>query len=213
MKSSLLVDHPLQSRDNFILDRLLVKWVDPLIRAAYHQPLEDGDVWSVSDTPMSVQHHASMFSAAWREECARSVQEGREPNLRKTLLGVYSGDILRGGVFQFVFMMLQLLQPYIIGHLLQYISSEESHVAVGIMWALILGTVAFVSSSVLVMAFTNNRIMGTHMRAAMMMSVYEHSMKISNASRMKNDIGTTTNLMAIDSEKIFLASQFLHFLW
>lgn len=116
-------------------------------------------------------------------------------------------------------MLLQLFQPVIIGRLLEYISSDSSSgasgggIGTGLLWGLLLALVAFLSSTALVLAFSNNRRFGTFVRASLMMSIYDHSMQITNASRMKNDIGTTTNLMAIDAEKIFLATQFIHFLW
>jgi ATP-binding cassette, subfamily C (CFTR/MRP), member 1 len=210
--------HPEETHRNFVLDRILVKWINPLIQLAYQDPLEESDVWPVDDTEMSVQRHALLFSAAWATERTRAREQGDSPSMRHTLARVYRRDLVLGGVYQLHFLVLQLLQPFIIGRLLHYISagsedSSSSGVATGLMWALLLGLVAFLSSNALILAFSNNRRFGTFVRAGLMMNIYEHSMHITNASRMKNDIGTTTNLMAIDSEKIFLAVQFVHFLW
>lgn len=211
--------HPEEAQKNFVWNKILLKWLNPLIQLAYQGPLEESDVWPVADTDMSVQHHAAVFSAAWAAECAVAREKGgAAPSLRNTLLHIYRRDVIVGGLYQFQFMLLQLLQPFIIGRLLGYISSDREDnggggVGTGLMWALLLAVVAFLSSNALVLAFSNNRRFGTFVRAALMMSIYEHSMKITNASRMKNDIGTTTNLMAIDSEKVFFSVQFLHFLW
>ena len=208
--------HPEETHKNFVLDRILVKWINPLIQSAYQEPLEESDVWPVDDTDMSVQHHAALFSAAWASERAIAIEQDRAPSLRNTLAHVYRRDLVVGGLYQLQFLVLQLLQPFIIGRLLEYISSDSSKaggLGTGLLWSLLLGSVAFLSSNALILAFSNNRRFGTFVRAALMMSIYEHSMKITNASRMKNDIGTTTNLMAIDSEKLFLAVQFVHFLW
>ena len=60
--------HPQNTHQNFVLDRLLVKWMNPIINLAYHTPLEESDVWDVADTDMSVKHHASLFAAAWAAE-------------------------------------------------------------------------------------------------------------------------------------------------
>lgn len=58
--------HPEKTHKSFVLDRLLVKWINPLI--THHTPLEESDVWEVSDTDMSVQRHSALFSAAWTAE-------------------------------------------------------------------------------------------------------------------------------------------------
>lgn len=212
--------HPEETHKSFIFDTILVKWINPIINVAYKEPLEESDVWPLDHTDMSVQHHATLLSAAWKEECRRTQERGRSgaSSLRDVILRVYRRDILVGGGYQLLFFVLQLMQPFIIGRLLEYLAGDGSSsggggVGTGIMWALILGGVAFLSSNALILAFANNRRFGTFVRAALMMNIYEHSMHITNASRMKNDIGTTTNLMAIDSEKVFFAVQYLHFLW
>jgi hypothetical protein len=209
--------HPEETHQRFVLDKILVKWINPLIHIACQEPLEETDVWPVEHMDMSVQRHAALLSEAWMLECARASELHRPPSLRNTILRVYRRDILLGGVYQLQFLVLQLLQPFIIARLLQYISTDRTEsgdgVGTGVMWSLLLGLVAFLSSNALILAFSNNRRFGTFVRAALMMHIYEHAMKITNASRMKSDIGTTTNLMAIDSEKVFVAVQFLHFLW
>ena len=64
--------------------------------------------------------------------------------------------------------------------------------------------------------FRNNELVvvfGISIRSGMMMLIYEHALKLTSNSKQKNTVGQMTNLMAIDAEKLFLAAQFLHFLW
>jgi hypothetical protein len=213
--------HPEQLPQNFILDGILVQWLNPVINLAYSlththtHSLQTSDIWSLDSTEMSVEKHSTLLSAEWMSERVNAREENRQPSLRHTIFRVYKYEFLRGGCYQLIFFILQLIQPFIIGKLLEYLSNDgvSEGVTVGLMWSLILGIVAFFSSNSLILAFSNNRRFSTFIRAALMMNIYEHSMHITNASRMKNDIGTTTNLMAIDSEKVSIAVQMIHFLW
>ncbi len=45
------------------------------------------------------------------------------------------------------------------------------------------------------------------------MAVYKHSLKLTSQARQQNTVGQLVNLLAIDSEKLFLAVQFFHFTW
>ena len=55
--------------------------------------------------------------------------------------------------------------------------------------------------------------LGLGVRAATMMAVYQHSLGLTASARLGTTVGSTTNLMAIDAEKLFLTTQFIHFLW
>jgi ABC-type multidrug transport system fused ATPase/permease subunit len=54
---------------------------------------------------------------------------------------------------------------------------------------------------------------GIGIRSALMMSIYEQSLKLTSSARQQNSVGQTVNLMSIDTEKLFLSTQFIHFLW
>jgi hypothetical protein len=215
--------------------KILVSWITPLINLAFQRSLNEDDIYPTPDY-FEVSQNAQKLSEAWaleRESASTSVPP-RSPSLVRAIYYVYRKDVWVGGGFQLLFTFMQLLQPLIISQLIRYVSSENVAFSVGMGWALALGVVAFLSSSFLVSSFYTNRRLGLCVRAGMMMMIYEHSMRLTAASRISNDIGTTTNLMSIgnvvaivsrryscscldwivvDAEKMLITVQFLHFLW
>lgn len=116
--------------------------------------------------------------------------------------------------FQFAFMLLQFAQPFIIGALIDGLtSSSKIDLGQGLALACGLGVISFSSSCCISAAMFNSRQLGLQVRTAMMMAVFEKSLRLTNAARAQSSVGNVTNLMAIDAEKLLLGVQFLSYLW
>lgn len=181
--------------DSWRLTRLLINWITPLINLANLRPLNEDDIYP-SPENFEVASNARKLSQAWALECER-VEHPNTPSLIRVMYNVYKEEVWTGGFFQLMFTFMQLLQPIIIGQLIRLVSDEGSSFKAGLSWAIALGVVAFLSSSFLVYSFYTNRRLGLCVRAGVMMIIYEHAMQLTTASRMANDVGTTTNLMSI----------------
>jgi ABC-type multidrug transport system fused ATPase/permease subunit len=117
------------------------------------------------------------------------------------------------GVYQFGLMLFQTALPYLVGELVHYIATGEGGIQSGIGLAFGLAAVSLTSSYCYTQNTFDLRRIGTAIRSGIMMAVYSHALKLTAAARMENTIGQTTNLIAIDAEKLFLAVQYLHSLW
>ena len=58
-----------------------------------------------------------------------------------------------------------------------------------------------------------NRLLGISVKAGIMTVIYEQALHLASASRLSYSVGQITNLVGIDSDKLFMAVQFPHFLW
>jgi hypothetical protein len=202
------VRHP--EEDTWPIYRICVWWLSPVIDIAYKRPLNEDDLWE-PPTFCEISSVSQRLSDEWSKECER--QDGIKPSLLRALFHVFRADVIRSGFFQFCFMVLQLTQPFLIGNLLDEISSPTSTLKSGLLAALPLGCVAFLSSAALITAFYQLRRTGICIRGSMMMKVYSHALLITSTARQQSSIGTTANLMSIDSEKLVLSYLFLHYLW
>jgi len=111
-------------------------------------------------------------------------------------------------------MLLQFAQPFVIGLLIDGITSPESiSMRDGLLLALALGLMSFASSWCIAAAFFNSRQLGLQVRTATMMAVFEKALTLTASARLESSMGNVTNLMAIDAEKLFIAAQFLNFIW
>lgn len=194
--------------------RVMVFWIFPLIATAYKRQLEEVDVWDCPDK-QSVEFAEGMVRDAWLAEQVAAAAEtpARPPSIKWALWRAYSSQIREAGVYQALFMLSQLGQPYLVGLLVQYISTGEGGIGYGIGLALALAAVSLCSSYTLASSLFLNRRLGVVVRTGVMAMVYSQSLALTSASRQKLTIGTIVSLMSVDSEKLFLAAQFFHFLW
>lgn len=114
---------------------------------------------------------------------------------------------------QLLFVMFQIGQPFLVGQLVKFVREGNGGPGLGVGLAIALGAVSVCSSISISIVFYISRNMGMEVKAALMMAVYEKTLSITSTAKQSHSVGQTTNLAAIDAEKIFLASQFPHFLW
>jgi ABC-type multidrug transport system fused ATPase/permease subunit len=135
------------------------------------------------------------------------------PPLGWALLRSYRREIRVGGLFHLGFATLQLLLPFLIGLLLDYLETGGAGVGYGVGIAVLLGAVSAGSSYCIVNTLYWMRRLGLNMRSAVMMGVYDHALRLSPASRQQCPAGRVLNLMSVDADKLFLTAHYLHALW
>lgn len=191
---------------------ILLQWVNPLIRLANKRSLQPSDVW---DCPPheTVEHQTKLFWKAWNHERNQAIEEDRKPSFLWSLFMAFGDRLITAGIMQCIFMLIQIGQPFLVGELVGFIQTGDGGIRRGVWLACLFGGMAFISSLLLARVFDQLRRLGDAVRAGVMMAVYEQSLRLTTSSRLTNTIGQTTNLIAIDVEKLNLAVQFLHFLW
>ena len=194
------------------VSKLFVYWINPLIKLSGERQLSFDDVWDVPSN-QSVAHDAKIVWDAWLIEEALAAKENREPSLTQALFMGFGKDFHIAGGLQALFMFSQIAQPYLVGELVNFIRLGEGGTSYGAGISLALLVVSLISSMAFTASFSILRRLGVSIRSGVMMAVYEKALRLTSASRMQNTIGQTTNLMSIDSEKLFLSAQFLHFIW
>ena len=194
------------------VSKLMVFWINPLIATAGQRQLSFEDVWATPSN-QSAQHDSKVVWSAWEEELNHALVEQRMPSLSQALYMGFRRDFHIAGGLQAVFMFSQIVQPYLVGELVNYIQFGNGGLSYGAGISVALLIISLISSMSFTAGFSILRRMGVSMRSGVMMAVYEKALKLTSASRMQNSIGQTTNLMSIDAEKLFLSVQFLHFIW
>jgi ABC-type multidrug transport system fused ATPase/permease subunit len=202
--------HP--SENSFFFTRFMVFWIAPLIKLARERQLQESDVWD-TPTKSNVLHSHNEFRKFWIEEQKSSIVKGKKPSLFKALLRCYFKPFALSGLLQLLFVMFQVGQPFLVGALVHYVRTGDGGIGVGMGLAVGLGALSVCSSISLTIVFYISRNIGTEVKAAIMMAIYEKTLSITSSAKQENSVGQTTNLAAIDAEKLFLASQFPHFLW
>lgn len=135
------------------------------------------------------------------------------PSFLKAILRGFGSTFLLSGCYQFCFMCTQLAQPFLVSELVHFVATGHGGIQRGVGLSFALAAISFDSSIFLTASLYTNRLLGISIRSGVMMIVYEHALHLTTAARMQSSVGQTTNLMAIDSEKLFQAVIFCHFIY
>lgn len=210
----------------------LLSWLNPLIRTANERPLKEDDVWPCP-THETVHQQGLQFWETWKNERKRAEEVGTEPSMVRALICAFGHRFFIAGCYQLSFMLFQLAQPFLVAELVQFIS-EGGPVSTGVGLALGFAAASLICSISIAQALSHLRQLGVAVRCGVMMAVYEQALRLTTAARMSSTVGKcsfvssliflivlrllfftgqTTNLMAIDAEKLNIAVQFVHFIW
>ena len=202
--------HP--EEESSILGFFSVSWVLPLLQLAAKRPILEEDVW---DCPkkQSVGYAAGKFWSSWTIEESNAKALERKPSLLTALLKAYGREIAISGLCQMSFALTQLAQPYLVGEIVNYMATGNGGLNYGVGLTFGFASISITSSALLHLTLFRNRRLGASVRSAVMASVYSYSLNLSSSAQAQAGTGTLTTLMAIDSEKMFIAAQFIHFLW
>ena len=123
--------------------------------------------------------------------------------------------LIYGGIWEFVFALGRLSLPLALYQLLKIIEkdAESSHLHEGLPFAIAL------SLGIVLSAVAQNRTAflsassGIRLRAALSACIYEHALRLSPSGRAGLSSGTVTNLVAVDTQKLFDVCVELHSIW
>lgn len=205
--------HPLDSAGFFT--KVVLGWLSPLIWLASERPIEESDVW---DAPLvhGPKANAPKFQAAWQAELAAARISGRrQPSVARAVFHTFKRRILTNALVLFSFACSLLAQPFFIRGLMRFMNDGNSkeEVGVGIAYASAM-LICSALSSILISNYGRvSKDLGVHVKTSLMCTIFEHSMHLSASARLQTSVGQTTNLLSVDSERVFLAMNFMHFVW
>jgi ATP-binding cassette, subfamily C (CFTR/MRP), member 1 len=214
---------PVHKEDNeWYFIKAAVSWVWPLIHLATQRSLLEEDV------PREPKDHntatrSSQFWDAWKaeEERAQALNNSHDgnngkvavPSLLWALWGAYKAEFYTGSLAQLGFCVTQFAQPYLIAELVGWIASGEGGIKKGLTIAALLAAASTLSSILMSFNLFAMRRTGMAVRSGTMMACYQQTLQLTATSRASLTIGKTTSMLAIDCEKLLLASMFIGYLW
>ena len=190
----------------------IVSWAWLLIELATQRPLTFEDVPPCPKS-YNVKTMSSRFWAAWADEEERTATLGKRASLFWTLWAAYKTEFFIGTLSQLVFCMTQFAQPYLIASLVGWIVNPEGGVQTGLTLALGLAVVSTTSSIMMSFNLFSMRRTGLAVRSGTVMACYEQVLQLTSTARASLTVGKTTSMIAIDCEKLLLASMFTGYLW
>jgi len=162
-----------------------------------------------------VKKHAEILESEREKGTVKSREKARKWALLHVLWNVSKPTYIYAGYWQLVTVLVQALTPLIIQQLLKLTeqSPNESIFNAGIVYVLAL----FLGSIVDGIAQERHKFLafqtGITIRAATISSIYDHMLNLSSKGKQHLMTGETTNLVAIDCQKLFEVCQEGHLIW
>lgn len=209
---------------------ILLRWINPLIEISNKRDIIEDDVWPCPKEE-DIQIKSDEFWKLWYAEIDLAEQQNRKPDLKIVVFQLFRTKFITAGILQLCFLCASIGQPFLVGLLVEYVQTGKGGIAYGVGYALIFAGISVCASLTLSVVLDTLRRLGVAVRSCLMLAVYEQAQKLTAAARMKSTVGEfpryieyfpltypillgqTTNLMAIDCEKLNWSIIFIHFIW
>ena len=191
--------HPLDDID--WLSKVLLAWLNPLIRLGAKQPLQERDVWPLSRED-KVGSLYEIFLPHWRNELTKK-KSNYGLALWRTLYKRMSGAAL----LIFMSMGMNILQPLFVKSILQVLEGHEPMLGTSSPYILItgLGLLTFGSVTCLDYGMYMTTRSGCHARSLTMLTVYRAVLWLPASIKQRLSSGEIVTLASLDSERLFEA--------
>ncbi|KAJ1897428.1 hypothetical protein LPJ66_003379 [Kickxella alabastrina] len=181
-----------------IFSRMVFAWMTPLLKTGYHRPLKMDDLFGL-DTEYYPDIINERFQRNWQAE----LKSGR-PSLLRANMRTYKEAWMLAGLADLLANLVSLLNPILLSHLIGFVSkygsAEAEPIEYGYFYAFSMFFVSALQSQILSSGFSA--------------VLYRKSIKLSNESRQKYDMGGVVMHMTVDAKRIlnFVGNQ-SHYLW
>ncbi|KAG2236972.1 hypothetical protein INT48_002041 [Thamnidium elegans] len=194
-----------------IFGRLTFSWMTPLMRLGYQKPLVMDDLWNLKSDDQSAIVGAK-FQHNWQQEMNKE-----KPSLLRALVKTLGGPFFLAALFKALQDVLQFTQPLLLKQLMKWVTSynsdEPQPAYRGIMIAIGMFLTAICQTMFLHQYFQRCFMTGMRLRAALVTSIYQKTLVLSNASRQKSTVGEIVNHMSVDAQRLMDLCTYFHIVW
>jgi ATP-binding cassette subfamily C (CFTR/MRP) protein 1 len=195
-----------------IFSRVFFLWLTPVLKLGATRPLLDSDIPSAPQGNSSVNtRHA--LARAWEDEIAAG--PGRASLLRAVLRSNMDNVILSISNF-FGFLFTAFVQPYLVSLVLRYVTTGSAIIFTvdsGLLAACLLGASSIIGCIFFSLGFYFMQQFGLKTRTALISTLFDKSLNISNKARRTYTTGEIITLMSVDVERIWLALLLGNWIW
>ncbi|KAM9851263.1 ATP-binding cassette sub-family C member 4-like [Aulostomus maculatus] len=207
-------DNPSASTN--LLSKMFFCWLNPLFRVGFKRRLEEDDMYKVLEEDAS-DRLGEELQWYWNQEVQLAAKHVRPPRLSRVLLQCYWRSYLFMGLYIFIEEIIKVIQPLLLGKLIEHFESHGASDAVAAHEAY--SYAAGISLSTIGLAvlnhlyFYNVQRLGMKIRVAMCHMIYRKALCLNSKALTKTTTGQIVNLLSNDVIKFDEVTLHLHFLW
>ncbi|XP_028291453.1 ATP-binding cassette sub-family C member 4 isoform X2 [Gouania willdenowi] len=199
-----------------LLSKIFFCWLNPLFRIGYQRNLREDDMYKVlpEDASDGLGKELQWF---WNQESYQAAKDLRKPSLSRALIQCYWKSYLLIGVYIFIEELLKVIQPVLLGKLIEHFECCEPANPDSLFEAY--AYAAGLSLSTISLAvlhhiyFYKVQRAGMKIRVAMCHMIYQKALCLNSEALAKTTTGQIVNLLSNDVNKFDEVTLYLHFLW
>ncbi|KAL8559265.1 hypothetical protein ACOMHN_040389 [Nucella lapillus] len=197
------------------VSKALFCWLNPLFKKGQKKELFMEDLYNVPDHD-TADHLGASLEREWEKEL-RQCEDSRgkrKPSLLKVLARLFGPQYLMFGTILFTEEMIRVVQPLLLGSLIQFFTAESRVSETGAyLCALGVSTCTMVMAVTHHIFFFNVALIGMRMRIACCSLMFKKVLRLSDAGMSQTSTGHIVNLMSNDVGRFDKGVQLLHYLW
>uniref|UniRef100_A0A8C8DRS1 ATP binding cassette subfamily C member 4 (PEL blood group) n=1 Tax=Oryzias sinensis TaxID=183150 RepID=A0A8C8DRS1_9TELE len=207
-------DNPSASAN--LLSKIFFCWLSPLFRTGYRRKLEEDDMFRVLPEDAS-NRLGEELQRYWTQEVQQAKKKLQPPKLSKALIQCYWKSYLLIGVYIFLEEVIKVIQPVLLGKLIEYFESYDTTQPVPVFEAY--SYAAGISLSTFSLALLHHLYFyqvqraGMKIRVAVCHMIYRKALCLNSSGLAKTTTGQIVNLLSNDVAKFDEVTLYLHFLW
>ncbi|XP_036065584.1 multidrug resistance-associated protein 4 [Oryzias melastigma] len=213
--------HPKAGKDNpsasaNLLSKIFFCWLSPLFRTGYRRKLEEEDMFKVLPEDAS-SRLGEELQRYWTQEVQQAKKDLRPPKFSKALIHCYWRSYSLIGVYIFLEEVIKVIQPVLLGKLIEYFESCDTAHPVPVYDAY--SYAAGISLSTFSLALLHHLYFyqvqraGMKIRVAVCHMIYRKALCLNSSALAKTTTGQIVNLLSNDVNKFDEVTLYLHFLW
>ncbi|XP_019207867.1 multidrug resistance-associated protein 4 isoform X4 [Oreochromis niloticus] len=207
-------DNPSASAN--LLSKIFFCWLNPLFRIGYRRKLQEDDMYKVLPEDAS-DRLGEELQRYWNQEIQQAANELRPPKLTKALIQCYWKSYLLIGSYIFIEEVIKVIQPVLLGKLIEYFESYDPANSPAVSEAYIYAagiSLSTISLTVLHhLYFYHVQRAGMKIRVAVCHMIYRKALCLNSSALAKTTTGQIVNLLSNDVNKFDEVTLYLHFLW
>eukprot|EP00455_Lapot_gusevi_P037310 TRINITY_DN416_c0_g1_i6.p1 TRINITY_DN416_c0_g1~~TRINITY_DN416_c0_g1_i6.p1 ORF type:complete len:1330 (+),score=511.36 TRINITY_DN416_c0_g1_i6:191-4180(+) len=194
-----------------LLSRCTWYWLNPLLDKGSVTPLEESDLFDVTDDLQTAQV-GKEFEAVWKEELKKPT-----PSLQSAVFAFSGITFYLGGIAKFFSDASSLVAPILLEMLIVFVAQSHSAspppVWKGYVLAVGICLLALSQSFLNQFGFHVMTLLGVKLKTSMITSVYRKTLRLSSSARQQQSTGQIVNMMSTDTARLEMAAPFVHATW
>uniref|UniRef100_A0A3Q2X5M2 Multidrug resistance-associated protein 4 n=1 Tax=Haplochromis burtoni TaxID=8153 RepID=A0A3Q2X5M2_HAPBU len=208
-------DNPSASAN--LLSKIFFCWLNPLFRIGHRRKLQEDDMYKVLPEDASDRLGEELQRWYWNQEIQQAANDLRSPKLTKALIECYWKSYLLIGSYIFIEEVIKVIQPVLLGKLIEYFESYDPANSPAVSEAYIYAagiSLSTISLTVLHhLYFYHVQRAGMKIRVAVCHMIYRKALCLNSSALAKTTTGQIVNLLSNDVNKFDEVTLYLHFLW